>query len=200
MWISLSFISHTLLHNYYKFNILCASQFGPVSHIFLTCLLELAIVTLNYEGRLSSSLSCQHPVCCGWEGEAEPVRVLMSSLHPSWPLTPLPQTSIFALIMHLHIRRLRHALSVEKCTHTPKLPPLQLSSHLPIRQWKLADCDPSATLFLNCSPSACRNERQPVYSGYTFSLPPQHSLYFPYGKREFNDVVLHLSGKRNEDL
>lgn len=112
----------------------------------------------------------------------------MSSRHPSWPLTSLPLTGIFALIMHLHVYTLRHTLSVEKCTHTYKLPS-QLGSHPPIRQRKLADCDPSATLCLNCSPSACCNERLPVYSGCAFSLPLQLSLYFPsmdagVGKKE----------------
>lgn len=38
---------------------------------------------------------------------------------------------------------------------------------------------PSTTLCLNCSPTACHNERQPVYSGCAFSVPLQLSLYFP---------------------
>lgn len=88
-------------------------------------------------------------------------------------------------------------------THWHKLPPSQLGSHPPIRQRKLADCDPTATLCLNCSPSACRNERLPVYSAYAFSLPPRLSLYFPSmdagagGEGGFNDAVVHLKGERH---
>lgn len=88
--------------------------------------------------------------------------------------------------------------------HAHKLPPSQLGSHPPIRQRKLADCDPSATLCLNCSPSACCNERLPVYSACAFSLPPQLCLYFPSmdaGEGEkggFNDAAVHLREKRRK--
>lgn len=87
--------------------------------------------------------------------------------------------AFFPLIMHVHEHTVRRALSVEKHTHAPKLPPLQLSSNPPIRQGKLADCDLCATLCLNSSPTACCNERRPVYRDYAFSLPLQLCLYFP---------------------
>lgn len=90
----------------------------------------------------------------------------------------------------------RHTLA-----HSYVLPPLQLGSHPPIRQGKLADCDPSATLCLNCSPSACHNERWPVYSDSAFSLPLQLCLYFPscVGARKEEDLMMSLYIKGGRD-
>lgn len=122
----------------------------------------------------------------------------MSSWHSTWPLTPLSLRGIFALMIHLHT----HMHNQLKSTQTQKLPSSQLGSHLPIRQRKLAYCDPSATLCLNCSPSACRNERWSVYSGYAFGLPLQFSLHFSSSgcksmeEGGFNDAVTHLRIKK----
>lgn len=74
------------------------------------------------------------------------------------------------------------------------LSPLQLCSRSPIRQRKLADCDPSATVCLNCSPSACSNERWTVYSGYALVASSALSLFCLHGHRSwekegFNDAM-----------
>jgi len=141
-------------------------------------------------------------------GEAR--KASASSRHPTWPLTPLPLTDIVALKTHLHFHTL-YPLRIEVArthtrahTHTHNLPPLQLSSHLPIRLQKLADCDPSAPLCLNCSPTACCNEKLSVYSGYAFSLRLQLSLYFPSvdaeASREMGNLMMLWRIYRERDM
>lgn len=80
----------------------------------------------------------------------------------------------------------------------------QLSSHLPIRPRTLADSDPSVPLCLNCSPTACGNEKLSVYGGYALacvcsfqSLFSSPWLQRQQKQREFNDAVEHVWRKRN---
>lgn len=128
----------------------------------------------------------------------------LSSSHMAFDTFPL--TGIFALMMRLQLHTHTQPYSVSREVHPCTHKDTQIAStairpailQLDKGSWQIVT--PLPLCCLNCSPSACNNERLPVYTGSAFSLPLQLGLCFPSmdagKKRGFNDAVVQLQGIR----
>lgn len=157
LFLSLYFISTPYqTKTWARADVFYSPQFVFVSELMLGSLREVVIKTvLVWSNTLAAGLFVSTFL------SAEDGEVRWRSKRCWWVLSILPG------LWHLFHWRVFLSLKctcVDTHSGTPRRKgmhsaTLQLSNRLPIRPQKLADCDPSVLLSLNCSPIACSNEK-----------------------------------------